>query len=363
MSDKQISVVMPYYNNEQTLLACLQSFAEQQGCRAKEIIVVDDGARISAASVVAQKDFAVPVRLLRSAHAGQSAATNVGIRAATGDIVLLTCADMRAVPTLLQQHLDVYAQAQGAWASTAVMGHIAYPASLTSRPFLQYLSTSGPQFCFGHIADAENVPGYFLYAPNVSVPREQLLHTGLFDEGFPYGFQDTELGVRLEAAGTRFVYRRRALAEHDHPNDVRNFMRRNRQVGGFLYRFIQCCPTVIDAAAIRQRLLGDVNNIAQVPHLLMQVDRFERAAMRDPLRWSAYKAALFAIYGILLGAAMMQGALEGDERLAQLLGFDAVQWQKLRHIAHQGASAPQSAACTATAAKGPADGDHAVELA
>jgi GT2 family glycosyltransferase len=58
-----------------------------------------------------------------------------------------------------------------------------------------------------------NLPPNYFGGANISIPREQLLRVGLFDEKVGRG-QDVELGYRLWKAGIRLVYEQRALLLH-----------------------------------------------------------------------------------------------------------------------------------------------------
>ena len=71
------------------------------------------------------------------------------------------------------------------------------------------------------------------YTSNISVPRQMLLQLDhVFDEDFKtYGWEDTELGYRLERNGMRLLYNAEAVADHDHPTDLVRFCRRQYQVG------------------------------------------------------------------------------------------------------------------------------------
>jgi 2,6-dihydroxypseudooxynicotine hydrolase len=93
-----MSVVMPYYENHLTLGLCLSSLTPQ---RPFEIIVVDDGSPHPARGVLASwNGGARAVTLIEQPNCGQSAATNAGVQAARGELVLLTCADIEAHPDL-----------------------------------------------------------------------------------------------------------------------------------------------------------------------------------------------------------------------------------------------------------------------
>jgi GT2 family glycosyltransferase len=58
----------------------------------------------------------------------------------------------------------------------------------------------------------------YLDTANASIPRDVLLDVGLFDEGFRvYGWEDFDLGLRLQARGLPRAFSRDAVAFHVQP--------------------------------------------------------------------------------------------------------------------------------------------------
>jgi hypothetical protein len=98
---------------------------------------------------------------------------------------------------------------------------------------MDYVANYGAQFGYATICEGAALTFNCFYGSNVSVRREMLAElTHLFDEDFQtYGWEDTELGYRLERAGMRLVYHRKALALHDHSTNVREFCQRQYIVG------------------------------------------------------------------------------------------------------------------------------------
>lgn len=99
-SRPRISVVIPAYNAERTIIRTLESVFAQT-FPPHEIIVVDDGSQDRTAEVVSQ--LAPRVRLIRQGNAGPAAARNHGIREATGDWIALLDSDDTWLPEKLQR--------------------------------------------------------------------------------------------------------------------------------------------------------------------------------------------------------------------------------------------------------------------
>lgn len=96
----RISVVIPAFNAESFLGRALDS-VRAQTLPAHEVLVVDDGSTDRTASIADAHD--VQARCLRVAHGGQAAATNIGIRAASGDMIALLDADDEWLPRRLER--------------------------------------------------------------------------------------------------------------------------------------------------------------------------------------------------------------------------------------------------------------------
>ncbi|MGD9612285.1 MAG: glycosyltransferase family 2 protein [Kiritimatiellia bacterium] len=99
------SVVVPVYNGASCLPRCLASLHRQTHPRV-EILVVDDGSTDGTPELVK-----TPVRLLSTGgRKGAGAARNVGARAATGDVLFFTDADVVAPPDWIEKALKARAE-------------------------------------------------------------------------------------------------------------------------------------------------------------------------------------------------------------------------------------------------------------
>lgn len=96
-----VSVIVPVYNGAHCLPRCLASLQAQTHPRV-ELIVVDDGSTDGTPDLVQP-----PVRLLSSGgRKGAGAARNVGARAATGEVLFFTDADVVAPPDWIARALQ-----------------------------------------------------------------------------------------------------------------------------------------------------------------------------------------------------------------------------------------------------------------
>lgn len=102
---KDISVVIPVYNEEKIIGQCLESLGRQT-LKPKEIIVIDDG---STDGTLKEIGIATARRggprndvvVLRQGHRGAGAARNLGVSKSTGEILVFVDADMTFSRTFL----------------------------------------------------------------------------------------------------------------------------------------------------------------------------------------------------------------------------------------------------------------------
>lgn len=88
-----ISVIIPTYNEAQSIGACIDSLFKQDSVF--ELIIVDDGSTDDTLSIVSEKLKAKKNALfLKQRHLGPAAARNLGAQKASGDILVFVDADM-----------------------------------------------------------------------------------------------------------------------------------------------------------------------------------------------------------------------------------------------------------------------------
>ena len=155
------------------------------------------------------------VRHLPGAYSGRAAARNAGIRAAQSPVVLFNDSDILASPDLLSTHLARHRER----AKIAVVGWEVQVKDLDDYAYKREHASERGHL---HPATRKRLPWLYFLTGNASVPRDDLLAVGCFDENFTgYGHEDLELGYRLERAGLEIVYEPKAVNYHcqDVPHD------------------------------------------------------------------------------------------------------------------------------------------------
>lgn len=99
----KISVVIPSFNEENSIGECLNSLLKQTQ-KDIEIIVVDDGSTDKTPSLVAQYSESNPkIKLLRADHEGPGPARNLGAEPATGKVLVFVDSDMTFSPDFIEK--------------------------------------------------------------------------------------------------------------------------------------------------------------------------------------------------------------------------------------------------------------------
>jgi glycosyltransferase involved in cell wall biosynthesis len=170
-----LSIIIATKDRAALLDGALASLARQDAAPPFEIIVVDNGST-DATRVVAASH---PVTYIYEPVPNRGLARNRGLAAATGSHVLFVDDDVVVPPQFLAAHASAHARSIF---PQAVSGPILNVPAPDVRPLPSALNFSNAFFC----------------TCNVSVPLAALRAAGGFDASFDlYGWEDTELGVRL----------------------------------------------------------------------------------------------------------------------------------------------------------------------
>jgi len=276
------SVVIPAHNEKERLAATLDSIAAADfDMQALEVVVVDDGSTDGTYEMFRERSYPFDFRIERVEYASQSRTTNEAIGLARGTYVLSSAQDILFEPTLLRKHLDRHEQSGSE--DTVVLGYLPYPPQLEITPFMFYLINGGFQFAYFMIRDRQRVPPNFLYAPNFSVRRDVLERVGAFDERFPYGCQDSDLGIRLVEAGARIVFEPEAVGYHNHPITIEQYCGRQRTIGKAILHLERKHPDYEGGTGIQDLVIAQylMCSDTRLDHARQQIGRLQPLLSQD----------------------------------------------------------------------------------
>jgi GT2 family glycosyltransferase len=211
-----VSVIVCAYNAAATIDDCLAALEKLKYPRL-ELIVVDDGSTDKTASLARAHST---VRLIEIVNGGLSAARNVGLHAATGEIIAYVDADVRVDESWLTYLVQPFVTSD----AVAVGGPNRVP--LDDSWFAQCVARSpgGPSHVLIDDRFADHVPGC-----NLAIRRTALLSIGGFDPIFLRAGDDVDVCWRLQAVGGRITFSAAALVWHHHRTRVSAYWR--QQVG------------------------------------------------------------------------------------------------------------------------------------
>jgi GT2 family glycosyltransferase len=208
------SVIVLSWNGMEYLEDCLDALLAQEYADF-EVIVVDNGSTDGSADFVAERY--PQVRLIRNErNLGFAAGNNIGMRAATGDVLVL-----------LNQDTEVHPGWLAALVETASDPHIGlvgckllYPDGTIQHAGGRILDARGSARHIGlGEADAGQYDAVrdvdFVTGAALALTRATLTRIGPLDEGFtPAYYEDTDWCYRARAAGLRVVYYPQAVVTH-----------------------------------------------------------------------------------------------------------------------------------------------------
>jgi glycosyltransferase involved in cell wall biosynthesis len=203
---KKVSVVIPTYNRKDILKTTLSSLVGQTFTDF-EVLVADDGGSDGTGEMLKSLNLPFPIQHLWHKNAGRSAARNMGIKAAEGEIILFVDDHIILTKNFIEEHLKTHEKykSRGVGAVRGYVEFIKDPSLAPPRP--RHLSLFTKIRLFFEYQD----PLRF-YTHNVSVRKEALLKIGGFDEDFKeYGFQDQECGYRITRAGYKIRFNPNAI--------------------------------------------------------------------------------------------------------------------------------------------------------
>ncbi len=189
------SVVIATKDRAPLLDAALASLRAQENAPEFELIVVDNGSS-DATPAVARKHGAEYVFV---AEPNRGKARNAGIARAGGETVAFVDDDVVVPPHFVAAHAKAHAAAPEPLAVSGPIVNVPDPAHRPNPTKVNYSRA-------------------FFVTCNVSVRAEALRAVGGFDEAFDlYGWEDTELGVRLRDHGVRRAFAWDAYLWHIKP--------------------------------------------------------------------------------------------------------------------------------------------------
>ncbi|NDJ51537.1 MAG: glycosyltransferase [Chloroflexi bacterium] len=296
-----VSIIIPTYNEEEDIGRTLDALAMLDH-DALEVIVVDASSDRTPEIVQAYQDRITGLRLLRQGDKpGVSAARNDGLRAATGEIVVVLNADVFPEPDFIQ------------------------------RILLHYHNAADYVLVDSRVVNLDALFPRYIQAQheyNLTLTRDELNWTEGFSArlaairavgGFPDDFahntagEDAIMGDRLQASGYRRVADYSIVVPHVMPERLRVYWRQRlgRGRGGAYVLYVHQ-GRAIDWLAILRSVLGTLFLTALILPALIYAARLIPYSDRGWRDWLP-----FAWARLLETAATAVGYWDGSREIAQ----------------------------------------------
>lgn len=241
-SAKDISVVLPTYNSDKTIVPLLESIFAQNPPPG-EIIVIDDCSTDETVNFVKK----YPVRLIQQEqNGGPAKARNKGVKEAKGEIILFLDSDTYLMPKAIQALLDGFNNNGYICAQNGCC----HPEPLNRGWFPLYKGLVESSW-------TDDVPDWSdgskcINARIGAFTRSSLLDIGGFDESYPgASVEDHELGIRYSKKYKIFL-NKRLVVRHHFPNfqqTVRNYWRRTYET----MELLQNNKEVLDTGGVSKK--------------------------------------------------------------------------------------------------------------
>ncbi|HUF21871.1 MAG TPA: glycosyltransferase family A protein [Burkholderiales bacterium] len=219
---RDISVIIPVWNDADRLARCLRSLEAQTFPRERiEVLVVDNGSSDASAQVA--RGFAF-VTVLEESRPGSYCARNRALDIARGEFVAFTDSDCEAAPDWLASG---FARAQREDDFGVIAGRIDL--------FAENGDSDGPAAVYERLFafdQSRNVGVGFCVTANWISRRALVLAHGGFANHLKSG-GDRELSSAIRAAGHRLVYAPEVVVKHPIRSDAKyQFAKKRRVIGG-----------------------------------------------------------------------------------------------------------------------------------
>jgi GT2 family glycosyltransferase len=278
----RIDLVVASYRRPDALATLLSSLARQTLARSEfHVSVVVDGldefeAEYRKVLERGRQEQGLAIDYLFQANAGQSAARNRGIARIGAPLVCVVDDDMDLAPGFLAGHVEALEVDR---ARTVAIGRVIPEEGWERGPLYEAVRTKAMLEMHEAIARGLKAARASAFVTqNVSFPRNLFQAVGGFDEKLRLG-EDTELGLRFELAGARFVFAEQAAAVHrSRVGSYETWMKRQVEYGRLSFYIFETVGGNATAHPLRNLVNGSRLNALAV-HALCWSDALARGAI------------------------------------------------------------------------------------
>ncbi|NND49448.1 MAG: glycosyltransferase family 2 protein [Rhizobiales bacterium] len=302
-SDHRISVIVAGHNERDAIERCVMSLREQSVVP-DEIIVVSDGSGDGMAGRLGElRDRGLITQALATdLRAGKAAATNLGLRWATGDIILNVDCDCSYDRHAIKRIIAPFADSEVGAVSGNILVRNPQASLVATFQAIEYLIS----ISLGKQASAFKDQVVCVSGAFGAFRRTALDSVNGLDVG---GGEDLDVTIRMRCAGWRMGFAADAICYTDVPDTMRSFLSQRYRWEG-------------DALRLRYRkhlaLMNPLSHRFQLSELMHEID-FIVFHVIGSIMLPFYVAWLFLSYGML--APLILLAAQAGLVLLDLVAF------------------------------------------
>jgi glycosyltransferase involved in cell wall biosynthesis len=211
----KVTIIIPTYNSDATLAACLCS-VRNQSYSPTEIIIVDNFS--NDATVAIAKEFGTRMIQQKSTPA---VARNIGIANSTGKYIFFLDSDQVLSPSVIAECVEKCEREK--------VEMVRVPEIFVGKGFWSSCSATWKDF-YGRVEQKHRRNGNILAGEPRFFIREQLVSAGMLDIGLFWG-EDYDLHQRMSKAGVRETCCESKL-HHYEPETIREILLKTLHYGG-----------------------------------------------------------------------------------------------------------------------------------
>lgn len=196
----KISVIIPNYNDADTLPLCLEAVLNSD-YPDFEVIVVDDNSTDNSREMIEKYDVKL---LLHEDNRGQGAGRNTGAEQASGEILLFIDGDVCIKKDTLRKIADIFSQRSDIAAVVGMLDNTYVYKNICSIHFNRRL-----RYNYSMLPDYMET----LYCTVSAVRKNAFRKIGGFTEGMT-AMEDSEIGFRLVAEGYKILHSKHITVTH-----------------------------------------------------------------------------------------------------------------------------------------------------
>lgn len=194
----KVSLIIPTYNRGEVLCKTLE-MALRQDFDDYEVIVVDQTPSYAPAVQEYLNSLASRIRYYKLPYPNVSAARNLGIRMAKGEILIFIDDDVIFYEDLIISHVRNFTHEK----IGGVMGLI---LNSEDADLKECVAIAKSRFnAYGEVKLGDVVPVIWMNSGNVSYRCKALLEAGMFDEYLRISCEDVDMSIRVRAIGYQLL--------------------------------------------------------------------------------------------------------------------------------------------------------------